>query len=38
MDQRAPLRPNTILEFDAMVCHIETIIGCGSNAIVYQGW
>lgn len=38
MDQRAPLRPNTILEFDAMVCHIETVIGCGSNAIVYQGW
>ena len=38
MDQRTPLKPNTILEFDAMVCHIEAVIGCGSNAIVYRGW
>ncbi|MGM9603482.1 MAG: hypothetical protein ACI3XG_00275 [Faecousia sp.] len=38
MDQRLPLRAGTVLEFDAMPCHIEEVVGCGSNAIVYKGW
>lgn len=38
MDYRIPLSANTVLEFDGMRCHVESVIGCGSNAIVYQGW
>lgn len=38
MDARLPLRANTVLEFEAMPCHIEAVVGCGSNAIVYKGW
>lgn len=35
---RIPLKRNTILAFNDMSCHIEEVIGQGSNAIVYKGW
>lgn len=39
MDYRIPLKFNTILAFEeGMCCHIEEVIGQGSNAIVYKGW
>lgn len=38
MDHRVPLRIHTVLEFDGMPCHVEDVVGCGSNAIVYKGW
>ena len=38
MDHRTPLKPHTVLAFEGMPCHIESVIGCGSNAIVYKGW
>ena len=38
MDHRVPLRIHTVLEFDGMPCHVEEVVGCGSNAMVYQGW
>lgn len=38
MDHRIPLKFHTVLPFDGMPCHIEQVIGQGSNAIVYKGW
>lgn len=38
MDHRMPVRTHTVLEFDGMPCHVEEVVGCGSNAIVYKGW
>ena len=38
MDHRIPLKLHTVLAFGAMDCHIETVVGQGSNAIVYKGW
>ena len=38
MDHRAPLKLHTVLAFEGMSCHIEEVIGQGSNAIVYKGW
>ena len=38
MDHRIPLKLHTVLAFGAMDCHIETVVGQGSNAIVYRGW
>lgn len=38
MDYRIPLAAQTILDFDGMACHVESVVGRGSNAIVYQGW
>lgn len=38
MDHRVPLRSRTVLRFDGMDCHVEEVVGCGSNAIVYKGW
>ena len=38
MDHRAPLKIHTVLAFEGMPCHIEEVVGQGSNAIVYKGW
>ena len=38
MDHRAPLKVHTVLPFDGMSCHIQDVVGQGSNAIVYKGW
>ena len=38
MDHRMPLELNTVLAFEGISCHIEEVIGQGSNAIVYRGW
>lgn len=38
MDHRIPLAVHSILEFDGMQCHVESVVGCGTNAIVYKGW
>lgn len=38
MDQRTPLEMNTVLDFGGLTCHIESVVGQGSNAIVYKGW
>ena len=38
MDHRTPLKLHTVLAFEGMPCHIEEVIGQGSNAIVYKGW
>ena len=38
MDHRTPLKLHTVLAFEGMACHIEEVIGQGSNAIVYKGW
>lgn len=38
MDHRVPLNARTVLSFEGMACHIEEVIGQGSNAIVYKGW
>lgn len=38
MDHRVPLRSRTVLKFDGMDCHVEEVVGRGSNAIVYKGW
>lgn len=38
MDHRIPLSPHTLLPFAGMPCHIEGVVGQGSNAIVYKGW
>lgn len=38
MEYRAPLKKNTVLAFDGMCCHIEDVIGQGTNSIVYKGW
>ena len=38
MDHRIPLKLHTVLAFGAMDCQIETVVGQGSNAIVYKGW
>lgn len=38
MDHRIPLSPHTLLPFAGMPCHIEEVVGQGSNAIVYKGW
>ncbi len=38
MDHRAPLNCHSVLDFEGMPCHIEEIVGQGSNAIVYKGW
>ena len=38
MDHRIPLKFHTVLAFEGMPCRIETVIGQGSNAIVYKGW
>ncbi|MGM9590733.1 MAG: hypothetical protein ACI3V0_11280 [Faecousia sp.] len=37
MDQRAELKPGDRLFFPGMDCMIVRTIGCGSNAIVYEG-
>jgi len=38
VDHRVPLKIHTVLAFEGMSCHIEEVIGQGSNAIVYKGW
>lgn len=38
MDHRVPLKLHTVLAFEGMTCHIEEVVGQGSNAIVYKGW
>lgn len=38
MDHRVPLKLHTVLAFEGMPCHIEEVVGQGSNAIVYKGW
>lgn len=38
MDHRTPLKFHTVLVFEGMSCHVEEVIGQGSNAIVYKGW
>ena len=38
MDHCTPLKLHTVLAFEGMPCHIEEVIGQGSNAIVYKGW
>lgn len=38
VDHRTPLKLHTVLAFEGMSCHIEEVIGQGSNAIVYKGW
>lgn len=38
MDHRVPLKFHTVLAFEGMSCHVEEVIGQGSNAIVYKGW
>ena len=38
MDYRIPLKLHTVLDFEGMSCHVEEVIGQGSNAIVYKGW
>lgn len=38
MDHRTPLKFHTVLPFEGMTCHIEEVVGQGSNAIVYRGW
>ena len=38
MDHRTPLKFHTVLAFEGMHCHIEEVVGQGSNAIVYKGW
>lgn len=38
VDHRIPLKLHTILPFEGMSCHVEGVIGQGSNAIVYKGW
>lgn len=38
MDHRIPLKHHTVLAFEGMPCCIETVIGQGSNAVVYKGW
>jgi len=35
---RIPLKLHTVLAFEGMNCHIEEVIGQGTNAIVYKGW
>ena len=38
MGYRVPLKLHTVLAFDGITCHIEEVIGRGTNAIVYKGW
>ncbi len=38
MDHREPLKLHTVLTFDGAQYHVEDVVGCGSNAIVYRGW
>lgn len=38
MDHRTPLTPHSVLTFEGMSCHVEEVVGQGSNAIVYKGW
>lgn len=38
MDHREPLKLHTVLTFDAARYHVQDVVGCGSNAIVYNGW
>jgi len=38
VDHRVPLKLHTELAFEGMLCHVEEVIGQGSNAIVYKGW
>lgn len=37
MDKRAILGPGTVLPFPGMECTIDSLAGCGSNAVVYIG-
>lgn len=38
MGYRAPLKLHTVLALDGITCHIEEVVGQGTNAIVYKGW
>jgi len=38
VDHRIPLKFHTVLAFEGLPCRVETVIGRGSNAIVYKGW
>lgn len=38
MDHRTALKNHAVLDFEGMSCHIEEVVGQGSNAIVYKGW
>lgn len=38
MDHRLPLKLHSILPLGDMDCHIDSIVGMGSNAIVYKAW
>lgn len=37
MDGRKVLKAGTKLPFPGMECEIDSVVGCGSNAIVYRG-
>ena len=37
MNERNVLKAGTILPFPGMECEIDSVVGCGSNAIVYCG-
>lgn len=37
MDKRAILGPGAVLPFPGMECTIDSLAGCGSNAVVYLG-
>ena len=37
MDKRTALKPGTLLPFHGMECTIDSLVGAGSNAVVYLG-
>ena len=38
MDHRIPLKIHSRISLGGMDCHIEALVGMGSNAIVYKAW
>jgi len=38
MDKRQRLARGSVLSFPGMECHVEELLGAGSNAMVYTGW
>lgn len=38
MDGRKVLKAGAKLPFPGMECEIDSVVGCGSNAIVYRGY
>ncbi len=37
MDKRKRLEAGTVLPFSGMECEIDSVVGCGANAMVYRG-